>query len=139
MTNFRKTRSSIMQGKLMRNPYRSQDRCSISRYFRCSDSISISDRANVNMLLGKENLSEFLTRKRRACFLKDKVIRECMVHYLKKNVPSSSELRKCLSLAFRKYIAVRMSRPRPQLGRNKSSKVGDFGSLSFLSYYPKDR
>ena len=33
---------------------------------------------------------------------KDKVIRKCMVHYSKKNVPSSSELRKCLSLAFGK-------------------------------------
>ena len=49
-----------------------------------------------------------------------------MVHYLKKNEPSLSELRKCLSLAFGKqhYIAVRMSKPRPQLRRNKSSRVG---------------
>ena len=50
-----------------------------------------------------------------------------MVHYLKKNEPSLSELRKCLSLAFGKqhYIAVRMSKPRPELRRNKSSRVGD--------------
>ena len=50
-----------------------------------------------------------------------------MVHCLKKKVMSWCELRKCLSLAFRKYIAVRMSRAtcRPQLRRNKSSIVGD--------------
>ena len=50
-----------------------------------------------------------------------------MVHYLKKNEPSLSELRKCFSLAFGKqyYVAVRMSKPRPQLRRNKSSRVGD--------------
>ena len=35
-------------------------------------------------------------------FHKDKVIKNCLVHYLKENVPSSSELRKCLSLAFGK-------------------------------------
>ena len=58
-----------------------------------------------------------------------------MVHYLKKNVPSSSELRKYLSPAFLKYIAVRMSRPRPQLRRNRSSKVGDSNCL----FYPITR
>ena len=41
-------------------------------------------------------------KKTSSLFHKDKVIRKCMVHYLKKNVPSSSELRKCLSLAFEK-------------------------------------
>ena len=33
-------------------------------------------------------------KKTSSLFHKDKVIRKCMVHYLK-NVPSSSELRKC--------------------------------------------
>ena len=41
-------------------------------------------------------------KKTSSLFHKDKVIRNCMVHYLTKNVPSSSELRKCLSLAFGK-------------------------------------
>ena len=47
---------------------------------------------------------------------------------LKKSEPSSSELRKCLSLAFGKqyYTAARMSKPRPQLRRNKPSRVGDY-------------
>ena len=75
---------------------------------------------------------EFLIRTS-SLFHKDKVIRKCMVHYLKKNVPSSSELRKCLSLAFEKYYtAVRMSRPRPQLSRNKSSRVRDSNRHFYL-------
>ena len=41
-------------------------------------------------------------QKTSSLFHKDKVIRKCMVHYLKKSAPSSSELRKCLSLAFGK-------------------------------------
>ena len=41
-------------------------------------------------------------KKTSSLFHKDKVIRKCMVHYLEKNVLSSSELRKCLSLAFGK-------------------------------------
>ena len=44
------------------------------------------------------------------CHCFRKVIRKCMVHYLNKDVPSSSELRKCLSLAFGKYY---ISIPRP--------------------------
>ena len=55
-----------------------------------------------------------------------------MVDYLKNNVPSLSELRKYLSLAFQKYIAVRIPRPRPQLRRNKSSKVGDSNCRFYL-------
>ena len=47
--------------------------------------------------------SRFPYKKTSSLFHKDKVvIRKCMVHYLKKNVPSWSELRKCLSLAFGK-------------------------------------
>ena len=67
-----------------------------------------------------------------------KVIRKTMVHCIKKKVLSSFELRKCLSLAFRKYIAVGMSRLtcRPQLRHNKSSRVGD--SNRRLSYYNKN-
>ena len=49
------------------------------------------------------------------CHCFRKVIRKCMVHYLNKDVPSSSELRKCLSLAFGKYY---ISIPRPQLRHN---------------------
>ena len=41
-------------------------------------------------------------KKTSSMFHKDKVMRKCMVHYLKKNVPRSSELRKCLFLAFGK-------------------------------------
>ena len=68
-------------------------------------------------------------------FSKDKVIRKCMVHYLKKNVLSSFESRKCLCLGFRKYIVVRMSRPtvRPQLKRNKSLRVGDLNRCVYLT------
>ena len=52
---------------------------------------------------GTENLPLRIPyKKTSSLFHKDKVIRKCMVHYLKKNVPSSSELRKCLSLAFGK-------------------------------------
>ena len=65
-------------------------------------------------------------------FRKDKVIRECMVHDLKKKVPSSSELRKYLYLGFRKYIAVRIFRPRPQLRRNKSSREVDSNCCFYL-------
>ena len=58
-----------------------------------------------------------------------------MVHYLNKDVPSSSELRKCLSLAFGKYyIAERMSIPTPQLRRNKSSRVGDSNRHFYLIF-----
>ena len=62
--------------------------------------------------------SRILYKKASSLFSEGKVIRKKMVHCLKKKVLSSFELRKCLSaLAFRKYIAVRMSRPtcRPQL------------------------
>ena len=52
---------------------------------------------------GTENLPLRIPyKKTSSLFHKYKVIRKCMVHYLKKNVPSSSELRKCLSLAFGK-------------------------------------
>ena len=72
---------------------------------------------------------EFLIRTS-SLFHKDKVIRKCMVHYLKKNVPSSSELRKCLSLAFEKYYtAVRMSSPRPQLSRRTAKHKKDLSVL----------
>ena len=60
-----------------------------------------------------------------------------MVHCLKKKVLSSFELRKCLSLAFRKNIAVGMSRPtkscRSQLRCNKSSRVGDSNCRFYLA------
>ena len=59
----------------MRNPYQSP---AIEQGLRAF--------ANANMLPGTGNLPEFLTGKRRACFIKidkDKVIRNCMVHYLK--------------------------------------------------------
>ena len=79
--------------------------------------------------------SRILYKKTSSLFSKDKVIRNCMVHYLKKNVLSSFKLRKCLSLGFRKYIAVRMSRPacRPQLRHNKSSRVGDSNRRVYLT------
>ena len=58
-----------------------------------------------------------------------------MVHCLKRKVLSSFELTKFLSLVFGKYIAVRMSRPtcRPQLRRNKSSRVGDSNRRVYLT------
>ena len=65
------------------------------------------------MLPGTENLPRLIPyKKTSSLFQKDKVIRKCMVHYLNKDVPRSSELRKCLSLAFGKYY---ISIPRPQL------------------------
>ena len=56
-----------------------------------------------------------------------------MVHCLKKKAISSFELRKCLSLSFRKYI--RMSRPtwRPQLKRSNCSRVGASNRRVFLT------
>ena len=41
---------------------------------------------------------------------KDKVIRECMVHCLNKDLPSSFELRKCLSLALENIISLYLDR-----------------------------
>ena len=68
------------------------------------------------MLPGKENLPGLIPyKKTSSLFQKDKAIRKCMVHYLNKDVPSSSELRKCLSLTFGKYYT---SIPKPQLRRN---------------------
>ena len=84
----------------MRNPYRSP---AIEQ--------GLSPFRNVNMLARTENLPEFFTRKRRACLVKAEQLEKNMVHCLKKKVLSSFELRECLSLAFRKYIAVSMSRP----------------------------
>ena len=82
-----------------------------------------------------------LYKKTSSLFHKDKVIRKCLVRYLKKNVLSSSELRKCLFLAFGKYYtAVRMSIrvPRPQLRRNKSSRVpaGLLNTRKTCQFYP---
>ena len=74
-------------------------------------------------------------RKASSLFSEGKVIRRNMVHCLKRKVLSSFELTKFLSLAFEKYIAVRMSRPtcRPQLRRNKSSRVGDSNRRVYLT------
>ena len=48
------------------------------------------------MLPGTENLPGLIPyKKTSSLFQKDKVIRKCMVHYLNKDVPSSSESRKC--------------------------------------------
>ena len=80
---------------------------SVTGYVKKTDekSVPIScDRARAEMLSGTENLPGLITyKKTSSLFQKDKVIRKCMVHYLNKDVPSSSELRKCLSLAFGKY------------------------------------
>ena len=59
MTNPRKTRSLIMEGKLKRNPYRTP-----------AKEQGLSPFANVNILPGRENLLEFFTRKRRAFLVK---------------------------------------------------------------------
>ena len=68
------------------------------------------------MLPGTEKLPGLIPHKKTSSlFQKDKVIRRCIVHYLNKDVPSSSELRKCLYLAFGKYY---ISIPRPQLRHN---------------------
>ena len=60
----------------------------------------LSPFVNANMLpgTGTENLPEFLTRKRRACFMKTGQLESVWLHYLKKTEPISSELRKCLLL-----------------------------------------
>ena len=63
------------------------------------------------MLPGTENLPGLIPyKKTSSLFQKDKVIRECMVHYLNKDVPSSSELRKCLSLALENIISLYLDR-----------------------------
>ena len=80
--------------------------------------------------------SRILYKKASSLFSEGKVIRKKMVHCLRKKVLSSFESRKCLStLAFRKYIAVRMSRPtcRPQVRRNKSSRGGDCNRRVYLT------
>ena len=51
---------------------------------------------------GQREPSRIPYKKMLSLFHKDKVIQNCMVHHLKENVLSSSELRKCLSLAFGK-------------------------------------
>ena len=78
--------------------------------------------------------SRILHKKASSLFSEGRVIRNNMVHCLKKLL-SSFELRKCLSLAFQKYIAVRMCRPtcRPQLRRNKSSRFGDSNRRIYLT------
>ena len=80
---------------------------SVTDYVKKTDekSVPIScDRARAEMLPGTENLPGLIPyKKTSSLFQKDKVIRKCMVHYLNKDLPSSSELRKCLSLAFGKY------------------------------------
>ena len=74
------------------------------------------ERAEAVHAPGTENLPGLIPyKKTSSLFQKDKVIRKCMVHYLNKDVPSSSELRKCVSLAFGKYY---ISIPKPQLRRN---------------------
>ena len=79
-----------------------------------------------------------LYKKASSLFSEGKVIRKNMVHCLKKKVLSSFELRKCLSLAFRKYIAVSMSRPtcRPHIRSNKSSRVGDSNRVYLTTVKP---
>ena len=106
----------------MRNPYRSPAIEQRLNPFR-----------NVNMLAGTKNLPEFFKRKRRACLVKARQLEKNMVYCLKKKAISSFELRKCLSLAFRKYI--RISRPtcRPQLKRNKCSRVGASNRCVFFT------
>ena len=66
----------------MRNPYQSP---------------AIEQGLRQYMLPGTENLPGLIPHKKTSSlFQKDKVIRRCMVHYLNKDVRSSSELRKCL-------------------------------------------
>ena len=71
--------------------------------------------------------TRIISKKMSSLFSEGKVIRKSDL--FKKKVLSSFELRMCLSLAFRKYSAVRMSRPvhvdTAQLRRNKSSRVGN--------------
>ena len=56
-------------------------------------------------------------------FHKGKVIKGFTVHYIKKNVPSSSEFRKHISPAFRKNMTIKMCTARVQVRRDKSSVV----------------
>ena len=86
------SKDSVIDKELIRNRYQSPTIQQGLRPF-----------ANANTLPGTENLPlRIHYKKTSSLFHKDKVIRKCMVHYVKKNVPSSSELRKCLSLAFGK-------------------------------------
>ena len=59
-------------------------------------------------------------KKTLSLFPKGKVIKQFIVHHLRKNVPSSSEFRKHLSPAFRKYMTIRMCTARLQVRRDKS-------------------
>ena len=67
--------------------------------------------------------SRILCKKASSLFSEGKLLRKSMVHCLKKKVLSSFELRKCLSLAFRKHIAQ----------TNKSSRVGDSNRRVYLT------
>ena len=79
--------------------------------------------------------SRILYKKASSLFSKGKATKKNMVYYLKKKVLSSFEMRKCLSFAFHKYIAVRISRPtcKPQLRRSKSSRVADSNRRVYLA------
>ena len=90
---------------------------SVSDYVTKTDEKSVlisCDRARAEA--GTENLPGLIPYKETSSlFQKDKVIRKCMLHYLNKDVPSSSGLGKCLSLALGKYY---ISKHRLQLRRN---------------------
>ena len=79
---------------------------SVTYYVTKTDEKSIPmscDRARAEAIHAPriENLPGLIPyKKTSSLFKKDKVIRKCVVHYLNKDVPSSSELRKCLSLVF---------------------------------------
>ena len=112
---------------------------SVIDYVRETDKESVpifSDRARAKSVRKCKHaprhrgLSRILYKKASSLFSDGKVIKKSMVHYLKQNVLSSFELRKCLSLAFRKYIAPTC---RPQLRRNKSSRVGDSNRRVYLT------
>ena len=91
---------------------------SVTDYVNPYQSPAIEQGLRQYMLPGTENLPRLIPyKKTSSLFQKDKVIRKCMVHYLNKDVPRSSELRKCLSLAFGKYY---ISIPRPQLRHIKT-------------------
>ena len=105
MTSSRKTQLLTMRGKLISNLWRfSRSRTkSIRNYKRA--------RRNDKEPSGIPDKTETLS-----LFHKGKVIKEFFVHYLRKNVPSSSEFRKHLSPAFR--LQVRRAKSSVEAGSN---------------------
>ena len=97
---------------------RKNDQQSVAIFRSRTKSIRNSERARHR---NDREPSRIPHKKTLSLFHKGKVIKGFIVHHLRKNVPSYSELRKYISPAFRKYMTLRMCTARLQVRRDKSS------------------